>query len=1331
MILKFLRKPDPFYSEDASWENLINVMMEDLLTIDRGAAIKVRDEFGNLIAVVAVDGSTLRPVLNQEGYITHYVQVIDQQPTRNHIDKKDVMFLRQNTSSDIYMYGYGIPPMEVLYTTVLSDLFIDKGNVDYYRKGGSVPEGFLVIEPPTVGDDAMYNGLDQEELDAVQRRLQSIIMSDFTQIPVVSGGKFSWIDLKGNRRDMQFKELAEYLTRKICAVYQVSPQDVGVLSDINRACYSEDTETLTDNGWKMYYDITEDDKIATLNPENNMLEFHKPNESIYLYDYSGPMYHFKSSNVDVMVTPEHKMWINTDRNKIDATDKNTWKKVEAKNVPSQFRFLGQSDWNGLESEYVTIPAVEKLSHKIPVKVPEKTYKTDLWLEFLGYMLSEGCVFEGKTGQYLLNISQKKEKNINKIQTILDQLEIIHTLTISKDGTHRWQFANKQLHTYLKAEIGTKSFTKRIPKWIKNLSKRQLSILFDALMLGDGTYSKRHKNSTSMAYYTNSKILADDVQEIAIKLGYRAIVTNGSRCFRVLMQQGTNYQLRKDKNLNLIDYTGKVYCFNVPNHLFFVRRNGRVSIQGNTAETQAAMTKSKGLDTLASLISKTFTTNIIDELRDEQDLKLWFDEDDIENKQARWNVTQGQLQTGYKTINEARSEDGLEPMVWGDTPMQGLKNWVPLDQQQGAGQGGQPPMPPGMGGQPNTPPVPSLPDFQGGNAGAVQGQVPDMAPVIGQPPKMKSVLGQLVENVMTDDFYNKMDVSGLIKSTLYHDTPLITLRDTLVKVESSSTETSIDPLELTTFKLENQIKDSYISFKSPNKIVVNLKISKEAFNKDNLLTFVSYLYKMDSSTGSSLKFMGEYNKTAGLTLYSPVPMTPFGSEGSTLNSLTKLLYALKTRVTHGDTVEFVFTTDDLDIPENYVKVTETTTLESLVKAQVSQEDLSALLIFARQSLNEELSDKFLDKFAELVEKDGLSNDLWFSELFVLCKTSALETKLLNIIKSNKEAHKFYSNLVKTFNKNLIPLDFIALDVIEFTKSESTVLNSLFDNITSEKEKLEFISRYINLYSYKVHTYRDVRLQKYCVLSAYVKNLQKIDLINLMSYLDDQKDGFYKLRDKVITEKDKLKVVIHKSDDTLGETNVNDFSALQKLPYEVLMTSINEYMAEIMTFIYAKFDGPENQSTSDYYSDLFDSFSNSFINNFTDYPNDITYFKDLHRTQVDTLEKYLNEIFLNVNLMLLDAEAVQENLEKLLLEEIDSQYFPPVELIVEDFKNRLETPDSVIDVDYVVQINADFITDTLKTDGIELEKDVIKNILLNIVYGNKLNNIEKSILQLLKA
>ena len=90
----------------------------------------------------------------------------------------------------------------------------------------------------------------------------------------------------------------------------------GLGGDVNLACYTEDTQTLTENGWKYYYEIREDEKIATYNPETNELEYNEYNDKL-VYQTNTDIYFLKNQSVDVAVTHDHDMWIKRPRNNSD------------------------------------------------------------------------------------------------------------------------------------------------------------------------------------------------------------------------------------------------------------------------------------------------------------------------------------------------------------------------------------------------------------------------------------------------------------------------------------------------------------------------------------------------------------------------------------------------------------------------------------------------------------------------------------------------------------------------------------------------------------------------------------------------------------------------------------------------------------------------------------------------------------------------------------------------------------------------------------------------------------------------------------------------------
>src|SRR6056297_1843 len=78
------------------------------------------------------------------------------------------------------------------------------------------------------------------------------------------------------------------------------------------SCYDHKTEVLTNNGWKFFKDVTLDDEMCTLN-DQQIIEYHRPS---YLINrpYKGTMYHFYSpkSKIDLLVTPNHNMYVQSD-----------------------------------------------------------------------------------------------------------------------------------------------------------------------------------------------------------------------------------------------------------------------------------------------------------------------------------------------------------------------------------------------------------------------------------------------------------------------------------------------------------------------------------------------------------------------------------------------------------------------------------------------------------------------------------------------------------------------------------------------------------------------------------------------------------------------------------------------------------------------------------------------------------------------------------------------------------------------------------------------------------------------------------------------------------
>jgi ribonucleoside-triphosphate reductase len=402
-------------------------------------------------------------------------------------------------------------------------------------------------------------------------------------------------------------------------------QCVNFLYTLQGECYNEDTQVLTENGWKYFYEVKKGEKVFTLNPKTNKIELQEPYR-FYEYDFEGELYNFKSKKTDLLVTPGHRMLV--DQYSPYSKEKYRKKFVEAKNFNPNTQFIPKGgDWEGKEEKYFILPAIQifqirnyreipfaknlaflpntsevfedvlsigslKIKTSQPkfkyqlIEIPEKKILMDDWLKFFGFWLAEGSTTLRKRSrkgrknpyyEYQVRISQNEGNKAEEFEEVLRKLPFNY---MKKKSGKKIEFVilDKQLFLYLR-QFG-KYEEKFISKEIKNLSKRQLKILLDWMIKGDG-----YIGNGNIDYYTKSKKLADDVQEIALKLGWSANIYEKRKgkfkWYRVAVSKTKHFRFKKE-NIKKVKYKGKVYCLEVPNHTLYVRRNGKALWCGNCA-----------------------------------------------------------------------------------------------------------------------------------------------------------------------------------------------------------------------------------------------------------------------------------------------------------------------------------------------------------------------------------------------------------------------------------------------------------------------------------------------------------------------------------------------------------------------------------------------------------------------------------------------------------------------------------------------------------------------------------------------------------------------------
>jgi len=332
-------------------------------------------------------------------------------------------------------------------------------------------------------------------------------------------------------------------------------------------CYSEDTEVLTQRGWLLFYDLIPGmDSVATLNPLTDEIEYQVPDHH-FIKEHSGSLRSIQSRFIDLLVTSNHRLYV--------ASEGTTDFELRIFPQKGRFQFKRDASWIGNSVDTFVLPAVPYNNYRYSGWGAARSIPMQHWLAFLGIWLAEGSLRTGRSPAALITQqgAPQRKQILNMVQQVFPNAFVYDNDVIVCD---------KQLVHYL-SHIGRHSHEKCVPEGLMMLPQEQLHILFDWMYFGDGT-----KNAN--LYSTVSRRLADQVQEIALKLGYSASIRieamKTGEIYRVgiCKDRGLRPHVDLGKAFN-VPYSGRVVCVHVPKYnILYVRRNGKPCWCGNTYGT---------------------------------------------------------------------------------------------------------------------------------------------------------------------------------------------------------------------------------------------------------------------------------------------------------------------------------------------------------------------------------------------------------------------------------------------------------------------------------------------------------------------------------------------------------------------------------------------------------------------------------------------------------------------------------------------------------------------------------------------------------------------------
>lgn len=658
-VKKFLYNPN---RNEESLGYIIKQLVGDSIEIDGAVLEKVYNLKGDLVEIYARDAGLFTKNLDIHGVLPdinaywQYSWTVGTPPIP--FNKTDLIYMIRNPRTDT-VYGRG--EIETLYSVLRLLLYGIENNLEYYT------------ETQTAMGVMKLAGATPEEIERFRTQWNETMRKADGgghwfrrqhKLPIVSND-VEFVKTGFSSEELQDIEKQEWFTKLVWACFGMAPSEVGF-------CYSEDTRVLTKDGFKFIYEVNDSSEIAVVDPETKQITYESP-DKWYVFNTTGPFHHYENTSVDVLVSPNHKMLYSIDEGKTFISKESN--KIENNRV----EFLqGGLEWVGESKEFIEIPYVEYNEKAHNSQVQLLKYSALEFSEFMGYYLSEGSVLKemASKNNYMVRISQYNEKGRVVMRPLLTKLGF----TEEGDGFRK---SEKSLATYLHSFGG--SHEKYIPSELKNLDKDCLQKLFDGLMLGDGHRSSDDcKNSTSVCYSTVSKQLAEDVQEIMIKLGYVAKVRhvkNSGKGEMIYSVTGNKLRItprvRKDKHFHVEQYDGIMWCPSLGGRPFITERNGKIGIHFNTEDVnrataiaESSSVKRKILKPFMMMLEYYFDTQLINSLpcvkgKYEDLIHFEFDRTDLGFEKAERDVLWGDYDRGLITLNQFLEKVGMPVVAGGD------------------------------------------------------------------------------------------------------------------------------------------------------------------------------------------------------------------------------------------------------------------------------------------------------------------------------------------------------------------------------------------------------------------------------------------------------------------------------------------------------------------------------------------------------------------------------------------------------------------------------------------------------------------------------------------
>lgn len=365
------------------------------------------------------------------------------------------------------------------------------------------------------------------------------------------------------RPEHQRSDYLDALVTTAADFYQPYANNIICLGQGNHECVDPETEVLTSDGWVPIPDVTMDHTVASLHPHTGSTVWAKP-VATHRHEYEGDMYHVQSRSADFMVTPNHRIAY-----------------FKQKTTELAYRRADELLTSSKPGAISVIPT-SGLSRNPEYALSDDEIRLAAWI------ITDGSLPVSE--DRLSYVYQSKKDGISKIRTILSNLGLEWDEQIrDREPTGNIKTALPQTVFVIRnrlAYLVGHGKKRCLPTWVSKLSDRQFEVFIQSYIDGDGT-RRKEVNQTATAIY-GTKAMLDDLQRecvthgIRSSLSWRKVTSAPGGGHYVLNVCWRDKLSMKGNGRTVLQYKGFVYCLTTLSGNFFIRRNGRVCVTGNSS-----------------------------------------------------------------------------------------------------------------------------------------------------------------------------------------------------------------------------------------------------------------------------------------------------------------------------------------------------------------------------------------------------------------------------------------------------------------------------------------------------------------------------------------------------------------------------------------------------------------------------------------------------------------------------------------------------------------------------------------------------------------------------